>query len=185
MYFVFLWILFSMIKVGEASKTVNLSLFDFFYKSIWVKSKLSSTSSMSIFWVIHLVKLMAIKMITIHRHYQSIDIILILKLLFDLLAEEAFARCSGTCYTNKWHFIGRLRQLIDFFCNLQFHLRWVFKRICTGRVCIFKWSNLISLLFCLKVNLLHNCSINYQLRSPFKANQRDWLNFKKNIVLCF
>merc|ERR1711988_1520792 len=104
---VFLRILLSMVKIREASVSIIFCLKNIIDKSFCIEGKFSSSSRVSMCWIIHLVKLMTVVVISIHRPNQSLNVVLLFKSFFDFLTEVAFTGCSCSSNPDEWNNIIR------------------------------------------------------------------------------
>ena len=66
--FVFLWILFSVVKVREASFSISFGIKNIIDESCGIEGKFGASSCVSKLWILHFVKLVTIEVIAVHSH---------------------------------------------------------------------------------------------------------------------
>ena len=119
LYFILLRILLCVVEIREACLPILFSIRNIIDKSLCIECKLCPSSCVSMCWIIHFVKLVAVVVISIHSDNQCLDIVLCFKCLFDLLAKIAFSRSPCASDTNEWNnvILRFAKNLYNIICN--------------------------------------------------------------------
>lgn len=97
----FFRVLLGMIEIWKACHPSFNCLRYVLDKFLRVESELCATARVGVFWVLHLVELVSVVVVAIHRHDQGLDAMLLLQYLLHVLAEVALAGGATASHSDE------------------------------------------------------------------------------------
>lgn len=124
-----LWVFFGVVEVGETAMSALKSGDDVSHELLWVKGEFCSPSCVSMDRIFHLVQLVPVEVVPVHRQYKCFNGVPFRQNPLNLLAEVALARGTSPSHPNEgnatilmWHRWMRIDYVNNFWGDLFYDL---------------------------------------------------------------